>query len=125
MKVDDLAGVQEVCVASELSAALMRRHGPSVNEFWLSHENKYPAMTIWVKDVVATLHYFPREGHPGFRSLGDVAQAEQETVFCTESVWHTESVSNKFVVPFVVAMAAALEFLLSKELPRSVNWMEL
>jgi hypothetical protein len=126
MKVDDFGGVNEVHNSCELMAVLKKTYGPGANEFWLYHDGKYPALTIWVKDNLATLHYFPGN-HPGFRSVGNMAELEKDgvTIFYTESTLHKESAPNRFVVSLDAAVKAAMEFLLSKELPRSMEWFEL
>jgi len=125
MKIESFGVVDEVQDPADLDAVLMRRCDPDVNEFWLSHQDPFPAMSILVKGDLASLHYFAGEGEPGFRSIGTISKQDCVTLFCTESPKHIEPVLNKFVVSFTVALAAAKEFLRSRSLPRSVDWMEL
>jgi hypothetical protein len=125
MKFEDFDGMGEVRDAGELEAALAKRFGAGVNEFWLSHNDRFPALSIWVKDDLATAHFFDKERDPGFRSVGTVAGAGGSTLFCTESIKHTESVPNRFVIPYALALAAAKEFLFDKRLPASIEWMRL
>ena len=129
MNVYDFKGVvYEAADRDQLEAVLMCRHGNGVNEFWLSHGNdRYPAIVLSVKGDLAALHYFPREGHPGFTSAGNVAGLEpgEMTKFWISAGGETIDVMNDAVMPFSVALAAAQEFLISSELPRSVDWFEL
>ncbi len=129
MNIVDFKGlVYEAADRDQLEAVLMRRHGNGVNEFWLSHGNdRYPAVALLVKGDLAALHYFPTEGHPGFTSAGNVAGLEsgEITTFWISAGGETIGVLNDAVMPFSVALAAAAEFLISIELPRSVEWFEL
>jgi hypothetical protein len=125
MKIEDFDGMHEARDAAELEVVLMKRFGPGVNEFWLSHNDRFPAMSIWVRNDLATLHFFEKERDPGYRSIGTLAEEDGTTIFHTESVKHKESVPNRFVVPYALALAAAKEFFSSKQLPASIEWMRL
>jgi hypothetical protein len=128
MKVEDFYVIGEVADAGELAIVLKRRHGNDANEFWLSHGNdRYPAISLLVNGDLAALHYFPKEGHPGFRSAGNVAglKPEEMTTFWISAGGETIDVLNDAVMPFAVALAAAMQFLTSDELPQSVEWFEL
>jgi len=111
---------------SELARALTQKYG-AVNHFWLFHEGKYPAMSILVKDDLASLHYFSKERVAGFRSVGHVPGLSNGglTVFAMENPEQEERVPNEFVVPLSTALAAATDFLRSKERPSCVEWFEL
>lgn len=51
-----------------LIAALEWRDDRGGAQFWLTpDEQKYPALAIRVSGDLADVHYFPQEGHPGFR----------------------------------------------------------
>ena len=131
MRVEDFKVNGEVADSGVLAIVLARRHGNGVNEFWLSHgSQRYPAICLLAKDDLAALHYFPIEGHAGFRSAGNLAglQAGATTTFCINARGEeTEEIGviNDAVMPFSVALSVANDFLLSSELPRSVEWFEL
>jgi hypothetical protein len=128
MKVEDFKVSGEVADAGELAIVLARRHGNGVNEFWLSHGNdRYPAISLLVKGDLAALHYLRNETGAGFRSAGNLANlaAGATTTFWISAGGETIDVLNDAVMPFSVALAAAQEFLISRELPRSVEWFEL
>ena len=111
----------------EVEVALARRYGNSVNAFWLSREdNDYPFIIILVNREISSIHYFPLEGHPGFRPVGHaVLPAQGMTTFFMNSPREAEYMINASVVPFSTALAVAKEFLISTALPRSVEWFEL
>ncbi|SRR6266481_2799702 len=127
MKVQDFEGAAEVTSEDELKRFLSRRFGEGVNEFWLSHEKNNPALSIMVNGQLATMHYFTKERHPGFRSIGKVEGLERGgmSTFFTQTPHQKQPVLNDAVVPFSVALRAACEFLHSKQLPGSLEWLEL
>ena len=129
MIVEDFCGVQhEVFDQRGLEGVFMQRHGDGANEFALSHgRQRYPAIVVAVKGDLAALHYFPSEGHPGFRATGNLAGLEplEMTTFWITAGGETIEVLNDAVMPFAVALTAAKEFLANGGLPRSVEWFEL
>jgi Immunity protein Imm1 len=90
--------------------------------FWLFGEEKHPVLSVLVRGNLACVHFFPREGHPGFASVGNES-ADASITFrgSTEAV----EVSGACVVTFEQARQAAREFLLSRSLPASLRWSEL
>jgi hypothetical protein len=111
---------------SEIAAVLARRHDRGVNEFWLSHEGReFPHMAIEVAGDLACVHYWPSEGHPGWRLLGSVPgldpEGETEFQICREY----GTTPNEFVVPFSVALEAAVAFSADMRMPVVGDWFEL
>jgi hypothetical protein len=128
MKIEDFEGIYEVNNMSELGTILQKRYGPGVNGFWLSHDNdKYPAISLLVKGDLATLLYVPRESHPGFTPVGRVADLDKKetTTFSVDTIEQEMEISNKAIVLFSTALSVAKDFFTSKELPRSIEWVEL
>jgi hypothetical protein len=128
MTIEDFYVIGEIADQHDLETVLMRRHRDGVNEFWLSHSNqRYPAIAMSVKGNLSALHYFPRDGHPGFRSAGNAARLNPDgmTTFWISASGDTIDVLNDAVMPFPLALAAAKEFLISDELPQSVEWFKL
>src|SRR6516165_8421738 len=96
MRIEDFNGV--TCHASDIEQIdriLHKRYGEGVNDFWISLGNeKYPTIALQVNRDLASLHYFPREGHPGYVSVGDFKslglEPNGETTFYvtpTEPIW--------------------------------------
>src|SRR5438270_841396 len=57
--------------ATELIAALAWRDEKGGALFWITPDDQqYPSLAIRVTKDYADVHYFPSDGHPGFRSLG-------------------------------------------------------
>jgi hypothetical protein len=128
MKIEDLQDIYVANSPSELEVILLKRYGPGVNSFWLSHNNeKHPSIGLLVTGDLAVLHYFPSEGHPGFVPAARVAtlNTEETTIFSVNTVEEELEVSNQIVTLFSIALSAAKEFLVSKELPSSIKWLEL
>jgi hypothetical protein len=124
VKIEDVRGVRVVESMIELDAALTESIRAGVREFWLSDEHAFPAMAIWVKDDLATLHFFREEAHPGLRSIGTILPTKGIVYFAPESTHQAEAVPNRFVVSLASALAAAKQFMLAK-IPDSIEWMDL
>ena len=130
MRVYDFDGLVEVSNIRELEKALMKRYlkdGEEVNHFWLDHDEAYPSLAIPIRGNLAGLHYFPEEGHPGFRSEGNMKGLKmgKTTEFYMNIHGQSIDVINDAIVPVSVALRVAKEFFYSKELPKSVEWFEL
>lgn len=128
MRFQDLTAVFEVSDEKALESLLSRRFGGGVNSFKLSQgSSEYPMLLVLINGDLASLHYFPRDRHPGFRSISGVdgLDVNGSTVFFMNSLDQEEPVLNDGVVPLATGMKAAREFFASPELPRSVEWLEL
>lgn len=128
MRIQDFERVYDASGNDAIDSALTKRHGSGVNAFWLSHgSSKYPALLILVNGELASLHYFPKDRHPGFRSVGKVEGLEPggTTTFFMNNVNEPEQILNDSIVPFSTALKAAKEFSASADLPPSVEWFEL
>ena len=112
-----------------LHQALAWRDARGGGIFFLSRENvQYPHLCIRVSGNIADVHFFPEEGHPGYRCLGDEGMPEGEsTTFVYEGCdpWDGEETPNRFVVPFETARSIATAFLRSERRPDTVSWFEL
>jgi hypothetical protein len=129
MKIQDMSHtIFDTSSKESVEEILLKRHTKGVNAFWLYHEpRKKPLLLILVKNQLANLHYFPDEEHPGFASVGDMRSlpADDFTLFYMRSPKEEEHISNDLIVPFADALVAAKEFLVSTELPPSIEWFEL
>jgi hypothetical protein len=115
--------------AESLAAALAWRDARGGGIFWLSpDEDEFPALTARVSGEVADVHYFPYEGHPGYRCLsGECLPEDGMTTFVYEGADPStgEETPNEFVISFETARSLAAEFFRSNEKPESVTWFEL
>lgn len=128
MEVWDFNGTHTVHDSSELEEIMQTRSDEGLNEFCLSHEGSdHPLLLISVKGDLAAIHYFPRDGHAGFASIGGGLGLGPRgmTSFATGSPVNAIEITNDAVIPFSTALAVAKEFLRSRELPRSIKWLEL
>jgi hypothetical protein len=96
---------------------------------WLTPDDaRHPAMALRISERVADVHYFPCEGHPGFRCLGgDGLPAGGTTRMVYQGADPTtgEDTPNEFVVPAELAAAVAAEFFRSQQMSAAVSWFEL
>jgi hypothetical protein len=115
--------------AEALQHALAWRDSRGGGFFWLSLEDrKYPCMAIRVSGSIADVHYFPADGHPGFRCLGGEGLPEEGSttlVFEGCDPRQGEETPNRFVVPFETASSVAAEFLRSQRMSPTVSWFEI
>lgn len=128
MRVIDFQMVHEVASAEELEVVLRQRGERGENEFWLSHRDaQYPAISVTVMDDAAVVHYFPTENEAGFQSLrrGTPQAAGTMCRFYISQSGNTIEVPNSAVVPFHLAMAAAIQFFHRNKLPACIDWIKL
>jgi hypothetical protein len=127
MRIEDFDSECDMTKPADVEAALNKRHRGGINAFWLRHgTERFPAICILVKGDIANVHFFPREGHPGFTSVANVSgpSSNETSVFFarpTEKAW----VRNDALVPFSDALKAAQEFAVSKTMPKCIQWFEL
>jgi hypothetical protein len=117
--VDDVEGLEEVLAWRDARGGAF---------FWLTHDEQYPSLAIRVSGDLADIHFFPRDGHPGFRCLGGEGMAEggpTTLVFEGCDPGDGEDTPNEFVVPFETAKSIASEFLRSQRMSGDVSWFEL
>jgi len=128
MRIEDYDTVWDVTSPADIATAMRTRHGAGRNAFWLSHGNKeFPSISIMVSGDLAYVHYFPKEGHPGFASVGNLPglRPGEDSVFFMHNSDEPIGVMNEAVVPFRDALKAAQEFAISSALPKSIQWSEL
>lgn len=126
-RIEHFGGVVEVDEATSIDNVLGLRYGSGVNEFWIFRESEFPHLAILVNQDRACVHYFPEEGHPGFRSRGEVEGPldEEYLVFYTNTPQEELTVPAKASVPVDLAIRAAREFFADPRLPPALRWDEL
>ena len=128
MRIDDYDSVWHVTSPVDIEAALRKRHGAGRNGFWLFHgTDKSPAINIMVVGDLAYVLYFPKDGHPGFSSIGTVPglSVGGVTSFFPDDTDETFEILNDSVVRFEDALKVAQEFAVFPTLPKSIQWLEL
>jgi len=100
--------------------------------FWLGPINGgHPHMAIRVSGGNSDIHYFPSEGHPGFRRLapnqGDVRDMSHDLTFRFEGCDPDEGepVPVTFVLPLDVAVEIATGFMETGSIEEPRLWFEL
>jgi hypothetical protein len=128
MIVFDFGGRHSVSSDREVDALLATRYGQALNEFWIYREaKKRPSIAIMANGDLALVHYFPRDDHPGFLSVGPAPGLDPDggTMFALSPLETPWPRPNRSVIPFSLALAAAKEFAKSPALPRCIEWFEL
>jgi len=127
MNIDHFGGEEIAADAATLEAVLGKRYGANANEFWLSGEEPYPAVTILVREQLACVHFFPEDGHPGYLLKGgrSIVEPSGFTTFFTNTPTEEIEVANENIVPFSDAQRIAREFFLTNSMPGSDDWFEL
>jgi hypothetical protein len=120
----------QVSNAKELAAALTSRDEKGGALFYITPDDaqRYPSLAIRVTKDYADVHYFPFDGHPGFRCFGGVGLPENgwtNFVYQGCDPGTGEETPNAFINPFAIACTIAEEFLRSGQRSESVEWLEL
>lgn len=113
MKVENLADLQK---------ALDFSRNQSEFSIWISlGDSQYPYINVLIKGDLAYVHYFEKEGHPGYQSIGR----------STEDGMITINEEDQMIVPMDTlvsvdkAAKAGQEFLKTHILPNAIEWLEL
>lgn len=126
MKLENLSETKFIEDANELKKCLAARTKHNDNAFWLNNNaSTFPQLSIMIKENTATLQYLPKDGHPGFLSLGNLGQTDDVKFRISESPADDLLIASKFLITTTSAEIAAIEFFEGKSLPNSVEWMEL
>jgi len=119
-QVDDLEG---------LRAVLAWRDSKGGAIFWIGEGyQKCPELAICISGESAHIHYFPEDGHPGFRCVGGEGLPQggmTKFVFEGCDPGTGEDTPNGFVVSLMTVWLVTKEFFLSKRMSNSVSWFEL
>lgn len=128
MRTDGYGRTWQVDDVADLERALAWRDSRGGALFWLSHEQEFPSLAIRVSDHLADVHFFPEDGHAGFRCLGGEGLPPDGTaklVFEGCDPGDGEETPNKFIVSLEAAVSVATEFFRRKPMSGDVSWFEL
>jgi hypothetical protein len=129
MEVIDFGGTHSAHSIGELEQLLGVRFKDQRNHYWLRADGSdFPRLSIAVNGDLSEIHYFPKDRHPGYLSIGGRLNLDPDkmTTFSVgPSRSHDIQTGNEFVISFAEAMKVAKEFFHSQELPRSIEWVEL
>lgn len=130
MRVDEFTRSWQVTNAKELAAALTSRDEKGGALFFMTPDDdqQYPSLAIRVTKDFADVHYFPFDGHPGFRCLGGAGLPKDGwTNFAYQGCdpGTGEETPNEFIIPLATACEIAEEFRRSGQRSNAVEWLEL
>jgi hypothetical protein len=118
--------VQNVTAMEEARASRDSRGGAV---FWLADDGaEYPTLAVRISGNVADVHYFPHDGHPGFRCVGGEGLPKRgmtTLVYDGCDPGSGEDTPNEFVVSVSTACEVAKEFFRTKQMSDAVFWFEL
>jgi hypothetical protein len=80
-----------------------------------------------VNGDIAYVHYFPKEGHPGLASVGNLPglRSGDFTEFFPSTSKEPFDIMNEAILSFSEALRAAQEFAVSKTIPKCIQWNSL
>ena len=128
IKIEDFSGRGLVEDSGTLRTYFARRYDNDLNEYWLSTESGFPALSIQVRGSLACLHYFPSADHPGYisKNKGGNISVGEIVVFATNTPEEEIEVYGENIVGIEEAFLAANEFVVDPfRLPPSTRWIEL
>lgn len=112
-----------------LADALAYRDSRGGSIFWMGPENQEsPVLAIRVSGELATAHFFPEEGHPGFQCIGGAGLPKgglMTFIYDGCDPGTGEETPNEYVIPFATARRIAEEFLRTGRMWDGVEWDEL
>jgi len=128
LTISQLDGNKHANRIPELEAILQQPQANQLSGFWLAHpEAHHPGIALLVNGDLANLYYFPNEGPPTRVSKGPAPGLDPNgtTLFSHGSPEQAQQILNTQVIPFSLAVTVAKEFFTSKDLPKSIEWLEL
>ncbi len=97
-----------------------RREAFPVDEFWISHEDAYPCLSLLTNGEYANLNYYLNETGNMWQSLGDL---DKEITFLAAGIeWPAPADT---VIPFETAIGCVEEFCHTLSRPTGIEWQEL
>ena len=125
MFIQDLESTHDVERPADINACLSKRNRAGVNSFWIGRvAGGFPALNIMVNGGLAYVHYFPKEDHAGYASVGGSLGLvpEGDTAFFHDNTEEPVQIMNVSVVPFSDALKAVQEFAVSNAMPKCIQW---
>lgn len=120
---------QVASTVDELRAMLSSPDGRGGGSFWLSTEKlPFPCLAIRVSDGQCDVHFFPFEGHPGFRRLSSVQRGGDEHVvlrFEGCDPHDGEETPAEFALPLSEGLDIASAFMRERAISDPEHWYEL
>lgn len=127
MLVEHFMGKKECKSIEELEEVLEVRTKKNVNEFIISSESYFPYMVMSVKNDYACLNYFWEDNNPGYSSIGDGTDLDEDgiSIFYTNTDEEEIEVANYSIMSVSKAVMAVKEFFETGTLPKCIEWEEL
>jgi hypothetical protein len=128
MRIVDFKGNYQVDRESDIDTAMARRYGDGFNEFFIYREGQeFPYLAILVRVDIATIFFFPEDGHPGFRAFKaqDAARDEENVMFYIADFADSVQSPAEFIVPAAASVAVAKNFLRTGSMSPMLDWLEL
>lgn len=128
MKIHDLSGSLETDDIAELASRLRSVRARGYGAFHMSGYEDLPYMSVHFNGDIAYIHYFSSDGHPGFQPT-DMTPPDCPDVVRFLNTDESEAGAIEMPASTLVdantAVAAAVEFAATRQMPRSIRWSEL
>jgi hypothetical protein len=119
---------REIVGDDALASTLHFRDARGGADLWVSDApGSFPCLAIRLSGPLATIHFFPKEGHPGFRCTAPGSPENGATRFVFEGCDPAsgESVPTKFVLSVNDAERVLRHFHHSRQMLDRFDWFEL
>ena len=121
--------LQVASTVDELRAMLSAPDSRGGGEFWLATEaDRFPCLAVRVSDGQCDVHYFPFDGHPGYRRLSAIQRNQDEYValrFEGCDPYDGEETPAEFILPLHEGLDIASAFMREGTMSEPVRWLEL
>ena len=128
LQISSFCGDVEIPSIELIETELSQKDHRGANCFWINTPGSdYPSLNILVIGDFAYAHFFPEEGHAGFRSVAEVHDLPEdgEIIFYLSESEEEQAIWNDMVIPFSKAVDLVKEFFEAGELPKTIEWEEL
>lgn len=112
----------------DLQDVMNRRDRKNGLEVWFAEStNSFPCIAVRISPPWCDIHFFPQDGHPGFRCMSNEFLDEGETRFLFQGCdpGDGELVPNEFVIPVRDMQAIVWQCMMDRVPAATREWYEL
>jgi hypothetical protein len=124
MNVISFTGTFDTDDFNKVREVLERERVDGFNEVWLSHGGE-TSLLFLMRTALSVVHFFPKNGHPGFLSQGHLGGLGDQIWFRGSDSKQEIPMSSDAVVSLDEAIEAASQYCQEDRLPSCLNWLEL
>jgi len=128
MRFEHFLGTELCDEVDKINDILQQKDANNTNEFWISIDTQFPFMGLLTNNGLAYVHFFDKEGSPGFRALSNCdvgSYLSGTTTFYSNNGSEEIVVENECVLSINKAIEIVKQFYTTKKMPTCVEWDEL